>query len=424
MSKKKSSDIGADLFDAIGQLEREKNIKGDDILESIKSAIIVSVKKNYNVGDTNVLVEINKEDKTFKAKVIRDVVDEVTDPTSQISFKEAQEKNKRVKVGGVYTMSLDTKTIGRIAALAGKNLIHQGINDAIKAQLMEQYQSKLHDVVNARVVKVEPKTGKATILIDKNETFLFKNEQLPNDNLKEGDFVRVYVNDVVATENRCIVKVSRTHKDLVKRLFEIEVPEITQGIVEVKAISRDPGSRAKVAVASTDENVDPMGSCIGKGNARVKKIVEELQGEKIDIVKYSDDLKVFIAQSLSPTVVTSVEILNEEEKSCRVIVPDDQLSLAIGNRGQNAKLAAKLTGFKIDIRPESGIMDTDKTPEQLEEEARIKLEQEEAKRLAIIEAKELQETQRQEKQANKIVKEQPSTSVKVDIDELLDELLQ
>lgn len=413
--------MSSELFDALAELETEKGIKASDILSSIKTAIAVSVKKNYNVGDDNVLVEIDYENQRFKAAIVKDVVAEVTDPLSQISYEEAYEKNKRVKVGGIYSMKLDTKKIGRIAALSGKNLIHQGINDAIKAQLMEQYQSKLHDVVVARILKVEPKTGNATILIDKNETMLFQNEQLPNERLKEGDFIKVYVSDVVATDRRCTVKVSRTHRDLIKRLFEMEVPEIGEGIVEIKSISRDPGLRAKVAVYSNDSNVDPIGSCIGQKFTRVSKIIEELRGEKIDIVKYSEDLKEFIAQSLSPAEVTEVEILNEEEKICRVIVPDSQLSLAIGNKGQNAKLAAKLTGFKIDIRPVSGVMDTDKTPEQIEEE-RLAKEQKalelEQERQAKLKEKELLEEQAKAKI------EAPVIETVVDLDELLDELLQ
>lgn len=422
--------MSSELFDALAELEKEKGVKASDILESIKNAISVSIKKNYNVGDDNVLVEIDHANQRFKAAIVKDVVAEVTDPTSQISYEEAYEKNKRVKVGGIYSMKLDTKKIGRIAALSGKNLIHQGINDAIKAQLMEQYQSKLHEVINARIVKVEPKTGNATILIDKNETILFKNEQLPNERLREGEFIKVYVSDVVATDRRCTVKVSRTHRDLIKRLFEMEVPEISQGIVEIKSISRDPGLRAKIAVFSTDDNVDPIGSCIGQKFSRVSKIIDELRGEKIDIVKYSENLEEFIGQSLSPADVTSVEILNAEEKVCRVIVPDSQLSLAIGNKGQNAKLAAKLTGFKIDIRPESGIMDTDKTPEQLEEErlAKEQAEQEklEKQKLAQEQAELAQEQARLAQEEAKLAREQAIANNSVpkdDLDMLLDELL-
>lgn len=349
-----------ELFDAFEALEKEKGIKAADVLDSIKNAIAVAVRKYYNAGEDNVEVEIDPVDKKFKVSIIKDVVEEVEDPTTQISFEEAQEKNKRIKVGGRYSIKLDTKQIGRIAALSGKNLIHQGINDAVKAQVLEQYQSKLHEVVNAKVQKIEPRTGNATITIDKNEAILFANEQIPGETLTEGDNVKVYVNDIVSTERRCSIRVTRTHKDLVKRLFEMEVPEIFDGTVEVKSISREPGSRTKIAVWSKDPNVDPVGACIGQKYSRVSNIVNELNGEKIDIVKYSEDAAEFIAQALSPSDVISVEILDPEERACRVIVPDHQLSLAIGNKGQNAKLAARLTGYKIDIRPESGVMDTDR----------------------------------------------------------------
>lgn len=355
-----------ELFDALELLEKEKGIKVENVLLAIKNAISVAVRKYYTVGEDNVEVEIDMKDQKFKVSVIKDVVDEVTDETTQIHIDEALIKNKRARVGTTLSIKLDTKQIGRIAALSGKNLIHTAIADAVKSKQFDQYQSKLHEVVNAKVLRVEPKTGNATIVFDRNEVLLFKNEQIPNEVLTEGDHIKVYVNDVVATEKRCVIKITRTHKDLVKRLFEMEVPEIFDGTVVVKAISREPGSRSKMAVWSKDENVDAVGSCIGQKYSRVTNIVNELNGEKVDIVKYSDDPAEFIKAALSPSDVVSVEILDLAEKVCRVTVPDSQLSLAIGNKGQNAKLAAKLTGFKIDIRSESGIMD-DKKPDQEEE---------------------------------------------------------
>ena len=342
-----------ELFEALEALEREKGIKAEAVLDSIKNAIAVAVRKYYNVGENNVEVELNQETRKFQVSIVKDIVEEVTDPTTQISFEDAYEKNKRVRVGARLSMRLDTKQIGRIAALSGKNLIHQGINDAVKAQLMEQYQGKLHEIVNARVQKIEPRTGNVTVSIDKNEAILFASEQIPGETFHEGDFIKVYVNDVVSNERRCTIKVTRTHKDLVKRLFEKEVPEIFDGTVEVKSISREAGSRTKIAVFSKDPNIDPVGACIGQRNSRVSNIVKELNGEKIDIIKYSEDPAEFIAAALAPSSVVRVDILSTEERTCRVIVPDMQLSLAIGNKGQNAKLAAKLTGYKIDIRPES-----------------------------------------------------------------------
>ena len=340
-----------DLFEALEALGRERGVKAEAVIDSIKNAIAVAVRKYYNVGEDNVEVEIDRAEQKFRVAIVKDIVEEVEDPTTQISLEDALEKNKRVRVGGKLSMKLDTKQIGRIAALSGKNLIHQGINDAVKAQLMEQYQNKLHEIVNARVQKVEPRTGNITVSIDKNEAMLFASEQIPGEMLHEGDSVKVYVSDVINGDRRCSLKVTRTHKELVKRLFEMEVPEIFEGTVEVKSISREAGSRTKIAVYSKDPNIDPVGACIGQRNSRVASIVRELNGEKIDIIKYSENPAEFIAAALAPSSVIRVDILSEEERSCRAIVPDDQLSLAIGNKGQNAKLAARLTGYKIDIRP-------------------------------------------------------------------------
>lgn len=360
-----------DLFEALEALERERGVKAEAVIDSIKNAIAVAVRKYYNVGEDNVEVEIDSAEQKFRVAIVKDIVEEVEDPTTQISLEDALEKNKRVRVGGKLSMKLDTKQIGRIAALSGKNLIHQGINDAVKAQLMEQYQNKLHEIVNARVQKVEPRTGNITVSIDKNEAMLFASEQIPGEMLHEGDSVKVYVSDVINGDRRCSLKVTRTHKELVKRLFEMEVPEIFEGTVEVKSISREAGSRTKIAVYSKDPNIDPVGACIGQRNSRVASIVRELNGEKIDIIKYSENPAEFIAAALAPSSVIRVDILSEEERSCRAIVPDDQLSLAIGNKGQNAKLAARLTGYKIDIRPLSSDV-----PEEPAEEEPAALEEE------------------------------------------------
>lgn len=360
-----------DLFEALDALERERGVKAEAVIDSIKNAIGVAVRKYYNVGEDNVEVEIDSTEHKFRVAIVKDIVEEVEDPTTQISLADALEKNKRVRVGGKLSMKLDTKQIGRIAALSGKNLIHQGINDAVKAQLMEQYHNKLHEIVNARVQKIEPRTGNITVSIDKNEAMLFASEQIPGEMLHEGDNIKVYVSDVINGDRRCSLKVTRTHKELVKRLFEMEVPEIFEGTVEVKSISREAGSRTKIAVWSKDPNVDPVGACIGQRNSRVASIVRELNGEKIDIIKYSENPAEFIAAALAPSSVIRVDILSEEERSCRAIVPDDQLSLAIGNKGQNAKLAARLTGYKIDIRPMSG----DVLEKQVEEEPAASEEQ-------------------------------------------------
>ena len=347
-----------EFFDALLMLEKEKGIPADYLLEKIKAAIVIAVKRDFG-GVENVVVEISPESRKFKVAIVKDVVEEVEDSVSQISLDEARKYNKKAQIGSPVEIKLETKQFGRIAAQTAKHVIRQGIREGERVQILAQYESKLNEVVTAVVQKIEPKTGNATIEIDKNETVLFKNEQIPGEELVEGDRIKVYVSDVVNSDKRCSLKVSRTHKDLVKRLFEMEVPEIYDGTVEVKAISREAGSRTKIAVYSKDENVDAVGSCIGPKGIRVANIVDELNGEKIDVVKYSEDPAEFISQALSPADVVSVEIVEGDIRACKVKVPDHQLSLAIGNKGQNAKLAARLTGYKIDIRPESGFFGED-----------------------------------------------------------------
>ena len=349
-----------DFFDALQLLEMEKGINADYLVEKITNAIVIAVKRDYQVTD-NVNVVINPERGQFTVSITKMVVDEyVEDPETEILLDEAVAYDPAARVGQPIEIQLDTKQFGRIAAQTAKHVIRQGIREAERSQMVAQFQNKVYEIVSAVVQKIEPATGNATVEIDRNEVLLFKNEQLPNDNLKEGDRIKVYVVDVVNLEKRCSLKISRTHKDLVKRLFEREVPEVFDGTVEIKAISREAGSRTKMAVWSKNPDVDPIGACIGPKGSRISAVVAELKGEKIDIVKYSEDDAEFITQALSPATVLGVEILPGDEKICRVTVPDNQLSLAIGNKGQNAKLAAKLTGYKIDIRPESGILDTEK----------------------------------------------------------------
>lgn len=342
-----------EFFDALELLEKEKGIPMDYLLERIKTAIGMAVKRDYG-GIENVLVDISDETRKFKVSIVKNVVEEIEDPVNEITLEDALKHDKRAKVGDTVEIKLETKQFGRIAAQTAKHVIRQGIREAEREQMIEQFRSKLHEVVTGKVQRVEPQTGNVTLEIDHNEVMLFRNEQLETDEFVEGDFVKVYVSDIVASDRRCNLKISRTHRDLVKRLFETEVPEIFDGTVVIKSISREAGSRSKLAVYSADENVDAVGACIGPKGARVARIVDELGGEKIDVVRYSDDPKEFISQALSPATVVGVEILDEEARTCRVTVPDHQLSLAIGNKGQNAKLAARLTGYKIDIRPESG----------------------------------------------------------------------
>ncbi len=333
-------------------LEREKGIKADYLIEKISNAIAIAVKKDYEVAD-NVTVVIDPDTFRFDVSITKMVVDIIETPETEILLDEALAYDPGAKIGFPCVMHLDPRKFGRIAAQTAKHVIRQGIREAERSQLMEQFQSKVCEIVTAVVQKVEPTSGNVTVEIDHNEFMLFKNDQLPGDDLHEGDRIKVYVVDVVNLDKRASLKISRTHKDLVKRLFELEVPEIFDGTIEVKSISREAGSRTKIAVISKNPDVDPIGACIGPKGSRISSIVKELGGEKIDIVRYSENDAQFIKEALSPASVLDVRILPGTEKACRVTVPDTQLSLAIGNKGQNAKLAAKLTGYKIDIRSEN-----------------------------------------------------------------------
>lgn len=344
-----------DFFDALLMLEKEKGIPVEYLVERIKNAIAIAVKRDFG-GAEDTTVEIEPKTGKFYVAIRKIAVKNLEKPYTEILMEDALKYSSNVSEGEIVEIPLDTKQFGRIAAQAAKHVIRQGIREAERGQLMEKYQSKKFEIVSGKILRTDPKKGNVTIEIDRSEAILPKSEQIPGEELTEGQWVSVYVVDVSNNEKGPKLMISRTHPGLVKRLFEMETPEIRDGIVEIKAISREAGSRTKMAVDSKDENVDPVGSCIGPRGSRVSAIVDELGGEKIDVVRYSDDPEKFIAAALSPADVVSVDIDEETPKSCRVTVPDSQLSLAIGNKGQNARLAARLTGWKIDIRPESGII--------------------------------------------------------------------
>ena len=335
----------AEFFEALKLLQKEKGIEGDYLLEKIHAAIVIAVKRDFG-GKENINVVMDPATNEFSVSLRKTVVDEVEDPDEQMLPEEAARYVKNPKVGDVVDIQLETKQFGRIAAQTAKHVIRQGIREAERGQQMQEFQRRNQELVTALVTRVDPKSGAATLEFGKAEAVLPKSEQIGEEELHEGDRIKVYVVDVREGEKGPRALISRTHPGLVKRLFEMEVPEIFNGVVEIKAVSREAGSRTKLAVQAHDENVDAVGACIG--------IVDELGGEKIDIVEYSDEPEKFIAAALSPAKVLSVEVDPDGAKSCRATVPDSQLSLAIGNKGQNARLAAKLTGWKIDIRPESG----------------------------------------------------------------------
>ena len=350
--------MNTEFFEALSLLEKEKGISRDALIEKIKGAIAIAIKRDVGGTDENV-VEIDPDSGRFYVAVRKNAVKEVEDPDTEILLQDAYQYDSSVQEGGQIEIPLETKDFGRIAAQAAKHVIRQGIREAERGQLLQKYEDKKFEIISAPVLKVDPVKGNVTLEIEKSETILPKSEQIAGEVLREGERVMVYVVDVVAAEKGPRIMISRTHPGLVKRLFEMQTPEIKDGTVEIKAIAREAGSRTKMAVWSRDEDVDAVGACIGPKGSRVSAIVEELGGEKIDVVKYSDDPQQFITAALSPADVISVEVDPEGAKRCKATVPDHQLSLAIGNKGQNARLAARLTGWKIDIRPESGFYGED-----------------------------------------------------------------
>lgn len=353
MKKKTPANQNKEFFEAIELLEKEKGIPADYLLEKVCAAIVTSVRKDYG-GEDVVFCDCNPEKYELRVYLKKTVVEEVTDENSQISVDEAAKYKKAALPGDVVEIVLEPKEFGRIAAQTAKNVIRQGIRDAERGLMMREFQSKQQELVTGKVQRIDPRTGNVTLEIGKSEAVLPKGEQVPDEEFTEGELVKIYIVDVRDTEKGPKAMISRTHPGLVKRLFETEVPEIYEGEVEIKGVAREAGSKTKIAVYSKDEKIDPVGACIGPRGARINEIIAALGGEKIEVIPYSEDPHKFIAAALAPANVLKVEQDPEQEKACHVTVPDTQLSLAIGNKGQNARLAAKLTGWKIDIKPESG----------------------------------------------------------------------
>jgi len=350
------STMNTELFDALSVLAKEKGIEPEVLVEKIQTALVIAIKKDYprseNI-DFNIDITKGKFDVCINKEIV-ETPEEVEDDANQIDLEAARKVSKKYKVGDQCAVKLNTRHFGRIAAQTAKQVIKQGIKEVERDQLIEQWGSLQNEVMAVKILKVEPDTGNAVAEINSTEVTLFKNDQIPGEYIQTGDTVKVYISGVSANDRRPTLRISRTHNNIIRKLLETEVPEIYDGIVEVRAISREPGIRSKVAVISSDENVDAVGSCIGPGRSRISEICDELNGEKIDVINYSDDPREFIKQALKPADVIDVDIPDEEMRECSATVPDNQLSLAIGNKGLNAKLAARLTGFKIDIRPESG----------------------------------------------------------------------
>ena len=344
-----------EIFAALELLEKERGIPQDFMLEKIVQALATAYKRDHEDVE-NVVVDVNEEKHDLKMFVEKTVVEEVENPAAEISAEEAKAISAKYHVGDTVRFPVKNVDFGRIAAGNGKQVIIQGLREAEHGMIYDEFNSKQHEILTGTVSRIDPRNGNVILRIgsgsEATEAVLTMNEQVPGEELHEGQMVKVYLVEVRRSTRGPQVMISRTHPGLVKRLFELEVPEIYDGTVEVRSIAREAGNRTKIAVWSEDPNVDAIGACVGPRGQRVNAIVDELRGEKIDIVKYSEDPAEFIAAALAPADVVSVQ-LADEGKACRVTVPADQLSLAIGKEGQNARLAARLTSCKIDIKPAS-----------------------------------------------------------------------
>ena len=346
-----------EIFAALAMLEKERGIPQTFMMDKIIQAVTTAYKRDHKDVE-NVIVDVDEEHQRLKMYVQKNVVaeEDYVDPFNEIPVEEAKTISARYEIGDVVNIPVDNTEFGRIAAGNGKQVIIQGLREAERGMVYDEFNSKQHEILTGVVTRIDPRTNAVSLRIgtgtESTEALLLSGEQVPGEELVEGQHVKVYVVDVRRSTRGPQILISRTHPGLVKRLFELEVPEIYDGTVEVKSVAREAGSRTKMAVWSADENVDPIGACVGPKGQRVAAIVDELRGEKIDIIKWSEDPAQFIAAALAPSDVVDV-MMAEEGKACRVIVPDDQLSLAIGKEGQNARLAARLTGYKIDIKPES-----------------------------------------------------------------------
>ena len=398
----KSNELdGAEFFAAIALIEQEKGIPKSYMMEKITQALITAYKRDHEGITDNVMIDANEAAGTVRMFVKKDVVEEVDNPYTEISLTEARASLPTAQIGDVVRMEIKPRNFGRIAAQTARQVIIQGMREAEHNMIYDMFSSKEHEMLLGTVTRVDPRNGAVTLRITSNgestDAYLSPSEQVRGEVIREGDRVKVYVVEVRRSSRGPQVLISRTHPGLVKRLFELEVPEIYDGTVEIRSIAREAGSRTKLAVWSEDENVDPIGACVGPKGQRVNDVVAELLNEKIDIIKYSDDTAAYVAAALSPADVLAVYPI-EGTKNCRVLVPDDQLSLAIGKEGQNARLAAKLTGFKIDIKSSSSAHEWEEEDAAAAEEAALaEYEAQQAEEAEAAEA--LEEADREDDEA-------------------------
>ncbi len=345
--------MNGEFLQALEQIAKEKGISKELLIDAIDVALVSAFKKNFGTAQ-NVKVQINRETGEVDVYALKTVVEEVENEFMQINLQDAKEINKNYEIGDVVEIKVTPKNFGRIAAQTAKQVVVQRIREAERGIIFDEFISRENEIVTGLVQRKE----KNSVFIDlgKTEAILGPGEQTPNEVYNIGDRIKTYIVEVKKTTKGPQIILSRTHPGLVKRLFELEVPEIQSGIVEIKSIAREAGSRTKIAVYSHDENIDPVGACVGQRGQRVQVIVDELRGEKIDIIQWSNDPEVFVGSALSPAKVIEV-IADKETNAARVVVGDSQLSLAIGKEGQNARLAAKLSGWKIDIQSQSQVSD-------------------------------------------------------------------
>ncbi len=341
--------MNQEFLTALAQLEKEKGISVDILLETVEAALVSAYRRNFGTGQ-NLRIEISRQDGTVSVFAGRNVVAEVEDQGSEISLADAREIDPTKEIGDVIENEITPKDFGRIAAQTAKQVVVQRIREAERNIIYDEFLAKENDIIEGIVQRTEGRN--VYIDLGRTEAVLATSEQIPHERLEQGNRVKVYIVEVRKTTKGPQIVVSRTHPGLLKRLFELEVPEIFDGVVEIKSVAREAGYRSKVAVHSDDYDIDPVGACVGARGMRVQNIVNELKGEKIDIIRWSDEPEMFIAASLSPARVLQVYV-EPEYRIAQVVVPDNQLSLAIGKEGQNVRLAAKLTGCKIDIKSES-----------------------------------------------------------------------
>ena len=353
-------DIGAEIFASLRELEKLKGIPVEYMVERLKQALTNAYRKDRedhrDIPAENVVVDLSEQG--LAMHLVMTAVEEVEDTAIEIHIEAAKKINPNVQLGDAVIIPVDIQKFGRIAAQTAKQVVIQGIREAERGAIYESYSSKAQEMLTGTVLRIDP-TGDIFVRVgqgnEQNDAVLRTSEQIPGETYAPGDLIRVYVLEVHRATRGPLVQVSRTHPNLVRRLFELETPEIADGQVEIRNIAREPGSRSKIAVRAAIEDLDPVGACVGPRGGRVGAVVEEHHGEKIDIVVWSEDPCEYVRAALSPADVVSVTVIPGTQKACTVVVPDNQLSLAIGKEGQNARLAARLTGYKIDIKPESQV---------------------------------------------------------------------